>query len=85
MVAELSLDEAIDLLFVRPGAWVGRFSAQTFERVVIEGGIVDGAVGIVRAGSSAARALQNGFLRYYVAVLLFGLGAVALYFLIVSS
>ena len=38
---------------------------QTFERVVIDGGITGGSAGIVRAGSAAVRALQSGFLRAY--------------------
>ena len=41
--------------------------------------------GIVRAGSAAVRALQSGFLRAYAALLLVGLAAVALYFLLQSA
>jgi NADH-quinone oxidoreductase subunit L len=78
-------DEAIDALVVRPAAAFGAFARQTFERVVIDGVFVGGTVGVVRAGSSAVRALQSGFLRYYAALLLLGGAAVVLYFLIASS
>ena len=77
-------DEAIDLLFVRPAGWFGRFGQQTFERVVVNRTLVGGTTGIVRAGSAAVRALQSGFLRAYAALLLLGLGAVVLYFLLQS-
>jgi len=77
-------DELIDLVVVRPFAWVGRFGQQTFERVVVNGAIVGGASGVVRAGSAAARALQSGFLRAYAGLLLFGLLGVTLYFLLQS-
>ncbi|WCB92069.1 NADH-quinone oxidoreductase subunit L [Baekduia alba] len=78
-------DELIDLLVVRPFAWFGRFGQQTFERVFVNGTLVGGTSGIVRAGSAAVRALQSGFLRAYAALLLVGAGAVILYFLIQSS
>jgi NADH-quinone oxidoreductase subunit L len=78
-------DEIIDLVVVRPWAWVGRFGQQTFERVVINGFFVGGTTGIVKAGSAAARALQNGFLRAYAALLVLGLLGVAFYFLVQSS
>jgi NADH-quinone oxidoreductase subunit L len=77
-------DELIDLVFVRPGAWVGRFAQQTFERVFVDGVLIGGTTGIVRAGSAAVRAIQDGFLRVYVALFVFGLAAVALYFLLNS-
>ncbi len=77
-------DELIDRGFVRPAAWVGRFAQQTFERVVVDGLLVGGTTGVVRAGSSAVRAVQAGYLRAYASLLVFGLVGVALYFLIVS-
>jgi NADH-quinone oxidoreductase subunit L len=77
-------DELIDAIVVRPFAWAGRFGQQTFERVVVNGLLVGGTTGIVKAGSAAARALQNGFLRAYAALLVAGLVGVALYFLIQS-
>jgi NADH-quinone oxidoreductase subunit L len=78
-------DELIDAIVVRPFAWAGRFGQQTFERVVVNGVFVGGTTGIVKAGSAAARALQNGFLRAYAALLVLGLVGVALYFLIQSA
>jgi NADH-quinone oxidoreductase subunit L len=78
-------DELNDLVVVRPFAWLGRFGQQTFERVVVNGLFVGGTTGIVKAGSAAARALQNGFLRAYAALLVLGLVGVAFYFLIQSS
>ena len=78
-------DELIDLVVVRPFAAFGSFSQRTFERVVVEGTLVDGTTSIVRAGSSAVRAIQTGFLRYYAALLLLGGAAVVLYFLIAAS
>jgi NADH-quinone oxidoreductase subunit L len=78
-------DELIDVLVVRPVAWFGRFGQQTFERVIVNGLLVGGTTNIVRAGSAAARALQNGFLRAYAALLVFGMVALALYFLIQSA
>jgi NADH-quinone oxidoreductase subunit L len=78
-------DELIDTLVVRPFAWFGRFGQQTFERVVIDGLLVGGTTNLVKAGSAAARALENGFLRAYAALLVLGVVGVALYFLIQSA
>jgi NADH-quinone oxidoreductase subunit L len=75
-------DEAIDTVIVRPFAWFGRFARNTFERLVVNGVLVGGTSGVVRAGSAAVRAIQSGFLRAYAALLLLGLTALALYFLI---
>ncbi|MGI8557291.1 MAG: NADH-quinone oxidoreductase subunit L [Solirubrobacteraceae bacterium] len=75
-------DEAIDLLVVRPGAWLGRFAQQTFERAFVNGALVGGTVGVVRAGSAAVRGAQNGFVRYYAGLIVVGAAAVVLYFLI---
>jgi NADH-quinone oxidoreductase subunit L len=77
-------DELIDIVIVRPSRWFGRWALHTFERVVIDGALVGGASSTVRAGSTAARAFQSGFLRSYAAVLLLGVIAVVLYFLIAS-
>jgi NADH-quinone oxidoreductase subunit L len=78
-------DELIDTVVVRPFAWFGRFGQQTFERVVIDGLLVGGTTNLVKAGSAAARALENGFLRAYAALLVLGVVGVALYFLIQSA
>jgi NADH-quinone oxidoreductase subunit L len=78
-------DELIDIVVVRPFGWFGRFGQQTFERLFVNGTLVGGTSGIVRAGSAAVRALQSGFLRAYAALLIVGAGLVILYFLIQSS
>jgi NADH-quinone oxidoreductase subunit L len=51
---------------------------------VVDGLLVGGTTAVVRAGSAAVRAVQDGYLRVYAALLVFGLVGVALYFLIVS-
>jgi NADH-quinone oxidoreductase subunit L len=78
-------DEAIDALFVRPWAAFGRWGQGTFEKVFVDGVLVGGTTGIVRAGSAAVRAFQSGFLRAYAALVLLGLAGLALYFLIQAS
>jgi NADH-quinone oxidoreductase subunit L len=77
-------DDLLDVLIVRPALWFGRFAQSTFERVVVNGLFVGGASGIVRAGSAAVRSLESGFLRFYAALMLFGIGGVLLYFLLNS-
>jgi hypothetical protein len=54
-----------------------------FERVVI-GGVVSGTAVAVRAGNSLVRVAQTGLLRNYALLLVTGVTALALYFLIVS-
>jgi NADH-quinone oxidoreductase subunit L len=78
-------DELIGLLIVRPFSWLGRFFRDVFERVVIGGLFVGGTSGAVRAGSAAVRAAQSGFLRHYAALLLVGVTALGLYFLLAAS
>jgi NADH-quinone oxidoreductase subunit L len=78
-------DEIIDRVIVRPFAWFGRFGRNTFERLVISGLFVGGTTGAVRAGSTAVRAAQSGYLRYYAALLLLGLTGLGLYFLLAGS
>ncbi len=78
-------DEIINTLIVRPFAWFGRFAQAVFERVVVNGLFVGGTSGMVRAGSSAVRAAQSGFLRYYAALLLLGLAGMGLYFLLAAA
>jgi NADH-quinone oxidoreductase subunit L len=75
-------DEVIDFLVVRPFAWTGRFAANTFERVVVNGALVDGTSVAVRAASAAVRGVQSGYLRYYAALLLVGITGLGAYFLI---
>jgi NADH-quinone oxidoreductase subunit L len=75
-------DEAIDILVVSPAAAAGRFGRDTFERLFIQDTLIGGTTGIVRAGSAAVRAAQNGFVRYYAALLLLGVAGVGFYFLL---
>jgi NADH-quinone oxidoreductase subunit L len=75
-------DELIGALVVRPAQWVGSFAQQTFERIVVDGVFVGGTTGVVRAGSSAVRAAQTGFLRYYAALIVLGMVGVTFYFLL---
>ena len=75
-------DEIIDMLVVRPGAAFGRFGQDTFERLIVNGALVGGATGIVRASSALVRGTQSGLLRVYAALMLLGITGVALYFLL---
>ena len=75
-------DEAIDFLIVRPAAWVGRFCSSVIERGFVNGALVGGTSGAVRAASAAVRGVQTGYLRYYAALLLVGLTGLGAYFLI---
>jgi NADH-quinone oxidoreductase subunit L len=84
LVHKWYFDELIDLLVVRPAGACGRWTRDTFERVFVDGTLIGGSTGIVRAGSAAVRAVQSGFLRYYAALLVLGVGALGLYFLLQS-
>jgi NADH-quinone oxidoreductase subunit L len=77
-------DELIDALVVRPGAWFGRFAQNSFERVFVNGVLIGGSTGLVRAGSALVRATQSGILRVYAALMIVGVAAIALYFLLQS-
>ena len=52
---------------------------------MVNGLFVGGTSGAVRAGSSAVRAAQSGFLRYYAALLLLGLAGLGVYFLLAAA
>ena len=84
LVNQWYFDQILDTLFVRPAAWFGRWASAFFERVFVQGTLVGGPTGLVRAGSAAVRAVQTGLLRSYVALLLLGMTAVGLYFLLQS-
>jgi NADH-quinone oxidoreductase subunit L len=77
-------DELIDYAVVRPVLWTGGFVATVLERTAISGGVTGGTTGIVRAGSAAVRRTQTGFLRYYAALMVIGVFAVSLYFIVSS-
>jgi NADH-quinone oxidoreductase subunit L len=82
LVNKWYFDEAIDFLVVRPAAWLGRFGSATIERGLVQGALVGGATGTIRALSAAVRGVQSGYLRYYAALLLVGLTGLGAYFLI---
>ncbi|MEJ7789868.1 MAG: NADH-quinone oxidoreductase subunit L, partial [Thermoleophilaceae bacterium] len=79
------VDEIYDAAIVRPAAAAGRFGRTVVESTFVQGVLVGGTVGIVRAGTSLARSIQNGEVRAYAALLLVGLACLVLYFLIVSG
>ncbi len=78
-------DEIFDHAIVRPLAAAGRFGRNVIESTLVQGVIVDGTLGLVRAGTSFARGIQTGELRAYAGLLLMGVGGFTLYFLIVAS
>jgi NADH-quinone oxidoreductase subunit L len=77
-------DDLYDRLFVGPARAAGRWGRDVFESAVVQGVLVNGTAGLVRAGTSFARAIQTGYLRAYATLLLLGVGGLALYFLLVS-
>jgi NADH-quinone oxidoreductase subunit L len=78
-------DELYEALFVRPFTAFGKLGRTVIETELVQGVIVGGATGLVRAGSSVARTIQSGYLRGYALLLVLGVSALGLYFLIVSS
>jgi len=78
-------DEAYGAVFVRPFATFGSFGRRVIETDFVQGTIVGGATGIVRVGTSFARAIQTGYLRAYALLLMIGLAGLTLYFLVNSS
>ena len=78
-------DELFDRVIVRPFTNAGSFGRRVIETDFVQGVIVGGTTGVVRAGTSVARAIQTGYLRAYALVLLFGVAGLGLYFLIASS
>ena len=61
---------------------VGRY---VIESAFVQGTIVGGATGVVRAGSALARTVQSGYIRGYALLMLVGLGGLALYFLLQAT
>jgi NADH-quinone oxidoreductase subunit L len=78
-------DDLYGRVFVQPARALGRYGREVVEPEFVQGVLVNGAAGVVRAGTSLARAIQNGYLRLYAMVLLLGVGGLVLYFLLVSS
>jgi NADH-quinone oxidoreductase subunit L len=75
-------DELYDFAIVRPFAWMGRFANSTIERGLVNGALVGGTSGAIKAASAGVRRVQTGYLRYYAALLLVGLTGLGAYFLI---
>ena len=78
-------DEAIDILIVRPALAIGRFANNVFERFVIDDGITGGTEEVVGKAGQVVRGLQNGIVRTYGLLIIFGAFGLALYFLIQQS
>jgi NADH-quinone oxidoreductase subunit L len=85
LVNKWYFDELYDAMFVRPAATAGAFGRRVIETDFVQGTIVGGATGIVRVGTSFARAIQTGYLRAYALLLLLGVAGMTLYFLLNSS
>ncbi|HEV2074972.1 MAG TPA: hypothetical protein VGR10_01925, partial [Thermoleophilaceae bacterium] len=78
-------DELFDRAVVGPARGFGRFGRGVVESALVQGLLVGGASGAVRAGTSFARAIQSGYLRAYALLLFLGVAGLTLYFLIVSA
>jgi NADH-quinone oxidoreductase subunit L len=78
-------DELFDRTVVRPFRAAGDFGRRVIESALVQGVLVDGTVGAVRAGSSFARGIQTGELRAYAGLVLAGAFVLILYFLIAAS
>jgi NADH-quinone oxidoreductase subunit L len=85
LVNKWYFDELYEAMFVRPASTMGGFSRRVIETDFVQGTIVGGATGVVRVGSTFARAIQTGYLRAYALLLLLGVAGLTLYFLINSS
>jgi NADH-quinone oxidoreductase subunit L len=85
LVNKWYFDELYEAMFVRPVSTFGGFSRRVIETDFVQGTIVGGATGVVRVGTSFARAIQTGYLRAYALLLLLGVAGLTLYFLINSS
>ncbi len=78
-------DELYDAAFVRPVGGFGNFGRTVVESRFVQGVVVGGAVGAVRAGSSLVRAVETGYVRAYALLLVVGVLCLGLYFLVQSS
>jgi NADH-quinone oxidoreductase subunit L len=76
-------DEIIDFLIVNPVKALGRFADRVFEPFVING-LTGGTMSLVRSAGGAVRDLQSGLVRGYALLMLSGIVAMVLYFLIRS-
>lgn len=76
------VDEAINLLIVRPFRWLGAVFDRHTERLVTQGALVGGGTGIVRLASALVRSAQTGSVRVYAAVVTSSAGVILLYALV---
>ncbi len=85
LFARWYFDELIDFLIYRPAVAIGRFANDTFERLVVQGAVVGGATGAVKGLGGIVRGAESGFVRFYSLLVIAGIAALGLYFLVVSS
>jgi NADH-quinone oxidoreductase subunit L len=78
-------DELIDALIYKPVVAFGRFANSTFERYVVQDGIVGGVSGTAKGLSAVVRTAQSGFVRFYALLFVAGVAGLGLYFLVVAS
>ncbi|MFL5782046.1 MAG: NADH-quinone oxidoreductase subunit L [Thermoleophilaceae bacterium] len=78
-------DELYDVAVVRPLTAFGRFGQRVVEADFVQGFVIGGATGTVRAVTGFARGIQSGYLRAYAMLLIVGLSGLGLYFLLQSS
>lgn len=76
-------DQIVDFLIVNPVKAFGRFCNRFFERFLVDGATA-GVAGLTRSAGAAVRDLQSGLLRGYTVLMLFGILAIAIYFLVRS-
>ncbi len=77
-------DEIIDFLVYKPVVACGRFANDVFERVAVQG-IVRGTSDGVSGLGAVVRTAQSGFVRFYALLVIGGLAAIGLYFLLAAS
>jgi NADH-quinone oxidoreductase subunit L len=72
-------DDVIDWLFVRPAQALGRFFGSIFDPEIIDG-TVRGIVSLNRSVADGLRGMQDGLLRSYALIVVFGAAIFAIYY-----
>jgi len=85
LAAKWYFDELYGAVVVRPTEAFGRFGRTVVESAFVQGLVIGGATGVVRSGTAFARGIQSGYVRAYVLLLILGLSALGLYFLLQAS